>query len=89
MSRKEKQAIFCYFVSELESWVEVIGVVHEIMQGFERKGCSTNDIIYISLNDARNHAILGVPVKMFLMSNEEAGIARANFAPHCNTRSLK
>ena len=83
------QGMFCNVVSKLESWVEIVGVVDKILQGFKRKGCSTNDIIHISLDEARDRAIVGVPDKVLLMSNEEAGIARAKFAPHCNTRSLK
>ena len=81
--------MFCNVVSKLQSWMEIVGVVNEILQSFKRKGCSTNDIIHISLVEARNRAIVGVPDKVLLMSNEEASIARAKFAPHCNTRRLK
>ena len=86
---EKRQGMFCYVVSKLESWVEIVGVVDKILQGFTRKGCSTNDIIHISLDEARNRAIVGVPDKVLLMSNEEAGITGAKFALHCNTRSLK
>ena len=73
--------MFCNVVSKLESWVEIVAVVDKILQGFKRKGCSTNGIIHTSLNEARNRAIVGVPDKMLLMSKEEAGIARASLLP--------
>ena len=33
---EKRQGMFCYVVSKLESWMEVVGVVDEILQGFKR-----------------------------------------------------
>ena len=62
--------MLCYVVSRLESWVEIVCVVDEIQHGFKRKGCSTNDIIHIALDEARNRAIVGVPDEVLLMKKQ-------------------
>ena len=41
---EKRQGMFCYIVSKLESWMEIIGVVDEILQGFKRKGCSIGEL---------------------------------------------